>query len=65
MLFIRKKDGAHNICVDYRRLNKFIINNIYPIQRINKLFNQIVGVGFFSEVVLKSVYHQLSFIDVD
>ena len=40
MLFAKKKDGFHRMCIDYRWLNKVTINNKYPIPMIDVLFDQ-------------------------
>ena len=39
MLFVKKKDSSHRLCIDYRQLNKVIIKNKYPLPRINDLFD--------------------------
>jgi hypothetical protein len=39
VLFVEKKDGTQQICVDYRSLNEVTIKNKYPIPRIEDLFD--------------------------
>ena len=39
MLFIKKKDGTHRLCIDNRQLNKVVIKNKYPLLRIDDLLN--------------------------
>jgi hypothetical protein len=34
MLFVGKKDGTQQMCVDYRSLNEVTIKNKYPLPRI-------------------------------
>ena len=41
VLFVRKKDGSHRMCIDYRQLNKITIKNKYPLRRIDDLFDQL------------------------
>ena len=65
MLFVKKKDGTLQLCVDYRQLNKMTVNNKYPLPRIDDLFNQVKGVSVFSKIDLQSGYHQLRIKDVN
>lgn len=48
LLFVRKKDGSFRLYIDYRQLNKVTINNKYPLQRIDDLFDQLLGASYFS-----------------
>ena len=57
MLFVRKKDGSMRLCIDYRKLNKVIVKNKYPLPRIDDLFDQLKGAGMFSKIDLRSGYH--------
>nr|GEU32856.1 putative ribonuclease H-like domain-containing protein [Tanacetum cinerariifolium] len=41
MLFVKKKDGALRVCINYRELNKLTIKNRYPLPRIDDLFDQL------------------------
>ncbi|GKB21597.1 putative reverse transcriptase domain-containing protein [Tanacetum coccineum] len=41
VLFVKKKDGAMRMCIDYMELNKLTIKNCYPLPRINDLFDQL------------------------
>jgi hypothetical protein len=56
-LFVKKKDQALRLCVDYRPLNAVTIKNKYPLPRIDMLFDQLVGAKMFSKVGLHSGYH--------
>jgi hypothetical protein len=58
-LFVKKKDQSLRLCVDYRPLNAITIKNKYHLPRINILFDQLVGIKFFSKVDLRSSYHQI------
>ena len=53
------------MCIDYRKINKVIIKNKYPLSRIENLFNQLKGASVFSKIDLRSGYYQLRVKDVD
>ncbi|WMV55223.1 hypothetical protein MTR67_048608 [Solanum verrucosum] len=57
VLFVRKKDGSLQMCIDYRQLNKVTINNKYHFPRIDNLFDQLQRASYFSN--LRLGYHQL------
>jgi hypothetical protein len=59
VLFVEKKDGTQQMCVDYRSLNEVTIKNKYPFPRIEDLFDQMKGASVFSKIDLRSGYHQL------
>jgi hypothetical protein len=40
-------------------LNEVTIKNMYPLPRIEDLFNQMKGANVFSKIDLRSRYHQL------
>jgi hypothetical protein len=39
VLFVQKKDGSRQMCVDYRSLNDVTVKNKYPLTRIEDLFD--------------------------
>ncbi|GKD72394.1 putative reverse transcriptase domain-containing protein [Tanacetum coccineum] len=59
VLFVKKKDGSFRICIDYRKLNKLTVKNLYPLLRIDDLFDQLQGSKVYSKIDLRSGYHQL------
>ncbi|GJU14315.1 putative reverse transcriptase domain-containing protein [Tanacetum coccineum] len=59
VLFVKKKDGSFQMCIDYRELNKLIVKNRYPLPIINDLFDQLQGSSVYSKIDLRSGYHQL------
>ncbi|GJX11461.1 putative reverse transcriptase domain-containing protein [Tanacetum coccineum] len=54
-----KKDGSFRMCIDYHGLNKLTVKNRYPLSRIDDLFDQLQGSSMYSNIDLRSGYHQL------
>ncbi|GKB99337.1 putative reverse transcriptase domain-containing protein [Tanacetum coccineum] len=59
ILFVKKKVCIMRMCIDYRELNKVTVKNVYPLPRIDDLFDQIQGARWFSKIDLSSGYYQL------
>ncbi|GJR29907.1 putative reverse transcriptase domain-containing protein [Tanacetum coccineum] len=59
VLFVKKKDGSFRMCIDYRELKKLTVKNRYPLARIDDLFGQLQGSRVYSQIDLRSGYHQL------
>ncbi|GJR16545.1 putative reverse transcriptase domain-containing protein [Tanacetum coccineum] len=41
VLFVKKKDGSFQMCINCRKLNKLTMKNRYPLPRIDDLFDQL------------------------
>jgi hypothetical protein len=52
VIFVLKKDGTQRMCVDYHSLNEVTIKNMYPLPRIDDLFDQLKGGCVFSKIDL-------------
>nr|GFA36338.1 hypothetical protein [Tanacetum cinerariifolium] len=59
VLFVKKKDGSLQMCIDYHELNKLAVKNQYPLPKINDLFDQLQGSSVYLKIDLRSGYHQL------
>nr|GFA50024.1 putative reverse transcriptase domain-containing protein [Tanacetum cinerariifolium] len=52
VLFVKKKDGSFQMCIDYRELNKLTVKNRYPLPRFDDLFDQLQGSSVYSKIDL-------------
>jgi hypothetical protein len=53
VLFMEKKDGTQQTCMDYWSFNEVTIKNKYPLPRIEDLFDQMKGASVFSKIDLR------------
>ena len=65
VLFVKKKDGTLQMCIDYRKINKVTMKNKYLLPRIEDIFYQLKGGNVFSKIDLQSRYYQLRVKDID
>jgi hypothetical protein len=56
ILFVKKKDGSLQMCVDYRGLNKVIIKNRYPLPLISGLLDQLDQTKIYTKLDLRGAY---------
>ena len=56
---VRKKNGSHRFCVDYRVLNSVTKADIFPLPRIDDLLNQLGGSRYFSTLDIASRFWQI------
>nr|GEV42480.1 reverse transcriptase domain-containing protein [Tanacetum cinerariifolium] len=65
VLFVKKKDGSFRMCINYQEFNKLTVKNHYPLPMIDGLFDQLQGLSVYSNINLRSGYHQLRVRDKD
>lgn len=58
VVLIKKADNTWRFCVDYRKLNKKIQRDNYPIPRIDDIIDNLAGARYFAELDLNSGYWQ-------
>ncbi|KZS13498.1 Uncharacterized protein APZ42_021358 [Daphnia magna] len=65
VVLVRKKSGDHRFCVDYRRLNAVTKRDVYPLPRMDDVFDCLAGAKIFSSLDLASGYWLVSVADSD
>jgi hypothetical protein len=58
-VLVQKKDETWRLYIDYWALHKITVRNQYQIPRFDDLLNQLKGAKYFSNIDLKSGYHQV------
>ena len=58
-VLVRKKNGTHRFCVDYRALNSVTKADTFPLPRIDDLLDQLGESKYFSTLDLAAGYWQI------
>ena len=59
VVLVRKRDGTHRFCVDYRALNSVTKPDRFPLPRIDDLLDQLGESKYFSTIDLASGFWQI------
>ena len=57
VLFVKKKDGSLQLCIDFRGLNKIMKKDRYLLPRITDLLDSPRKARFYSKIDLRHAYH--------
>jgi len=52
LVIVKKKDGSPQLCVDYRKLNRLIVKDKYPLSIIENQIDRLAEARIFSTIDL-------------
>ena len=59
VVLVPKKDGGLRFCVDFRCLNSITRKDVYPLPRVDDIFDTLDGACYFTSLDLSSGYWQV------
>lgn len=59
VVMVRKKDGSYRVCVDYRRLNKKVVKDRFPLPLIEDQIDVLAGARIFSTIDMKNGFFHI------
>jgi hypothetical protein len=59
LFYLDQKVKKPHMCIDYHTLNKIIIENNYPLLRIDDIFYCLNGACYLIHIDMKSGYYQI------
>jgi hypothetical protein len=62
---VRKADGSHRLCIDYRGLNDVTRKDAYPLLRVDDTLRELKDANFYTHLDLASDFWQVRVRDHD
>ncbi|GFU06581.1 transposon Ty3-G Gag-Pol polyprotein [Trichonephila clavipes] len=54
VLVVRKKDGSPRVCIDFRKLNRVLVKDHYPLPLIEDILDKLQDTRVFSTIDLRN-----------
>jgi hypothetical protein len=64
-ILVGKPDGSYRMCIDYRKLNKHVITDPFPLPRIDQILEELGGSKFFTCFDLLNRFYNLEIAEAD
>ncbi len=59
IVLVNKPNGTKRLCLDYRRVNKHLACDIYPLPRLQELVEMAAGNKYYATFDMKDAYYQI------
>ena len=59
VVLVKKKDGTHRFCADYRILNNVTVKDVYPLPRIDDALSRLEKTKYYSIMDMQSGFWQI------
>lgn len=59
IVIVKKKDGQHRFCIDFRRINEVTHRDAYPLPQMTATLDKLRGARYLSTLDLKNGYWQV------
>ena len=53
-----KLNGTKRMCLDYRKVNKQLTTDIYPLPKLDEIVETVAGNKYYACLGMKDAYHQ-------
>lgn len=60
LVLVKKKDGSYRVCVDYRRINKKMVKDEFPLPIIEDHIDKLAEARVFTKLDLKNAFFHLN-----
>ena len=59
VVMVRKSDGGHRLCIDFRKLNEVAKKDAYPMKNISEILDKLSSAKYISKIDLSEAFHQI------